>query len=289
MRFSRGGLVAVYLVAAAAVVFTQSPPTPSQALKFDVVSVKPCDPNVPPPAASRGVGASPGRLRLDCRRVVDLIQTAYVVYANGNSKVPAPRPDFDRISGSPSAPDWVRTDLFTIEGRTDAVPPPVPAVLLGPMLRAALEDRFKLKMEHELREAPIFELIVSKGGSKLTPFKPGTCVPYDMSVSPQPPLQPGERRCSNHVGERDVSSAAWIDTMEAISLDQVATGFGGGPGQTPIINKTGIAGLVSYRLVMPDGDPLGTVLKDQLGLELRPAKAMRDFLVIGHVERPTPD
>ena len=289
MRFSRCAFVPAYLVAAVAVAFTQSPPTPGQALRFDVVSVKPCDPNAPPPAASRGVGASPGRLRLDCRKLLDLIQTSYVVYASGDSKVPALRPDFDRISGSPNAPEWVRTDLFTIEGRTDAAPPPSPAVLLGPMLRAVLEDRFKLKMEHEEREAPVFELVVGKGGSKLTPFKPGTCVPYDMNVSPQPSLQPGERRCLNHVGERDGSNTAWIDTMEAITLDQVATAFGGGPGQTPIINKTDITGLVSYRLVMPDGDPLGTVLKDQLGLELRPAKAMRDFLVIGHVERPTPD
>src|SRR4051794_2984815 len=112
MRFSRCGLAAGYLVAAMGVVFTQSPPPPSQALKFDVVSVKPCDPNVPP-VASRGVGASPGRLRLDCRRLVDLIQTAYVVYANGDSTVPAPRPDFDGFFGSPNAPDWVRTDSFT--------------------------------------------------------------------------------------------------------------------------------------------------------------------------------
>ena len=183
MRLSRSGLVAAYLVAAVAVVFTQSPPTPSHDLKFDVVSVKPCDPNVPPPAASRSSGASPGRLRLDCRRLIALIQTAYVVYANGDSNVPALRPDLDQRLGLPNAPDWVGKDLFTIEGRTDAVPAPTPAILLGPMLRAVLEDRFKLKMQHEQRAAPVFELIVAKGGSKLTPFKPGTCVPYDMNVS----------------------------------------------------------------------------------------------------------
>jgi uncharacterized protein (TIGR03435 family) len=226
---------------------------------------------------------------LDCRRLIALIQTAYVVYANGDSNMPILRPELDQMLGSPNAPDWVGTDLFTIEGRTDAVPAPPPAILLGPMLRAALEDRFKLKMQHEQRTAPVFELIVAKGGSKLTPFKPGTCVPYDMNVSPQPPLQPGERRCANNAGERDASNTAWVQTMEALTVDRLALSFGGGPGQTPIINRTGITGLVAFRLVKPDGDSLGTVLKDQLGLELRPAKAMRDFLVIGHVEHPTPD
>jgi uncharacterized protein (TIGR03435 family) len=157
------------------------------------------------------------------------------------------------------------------------------------MLRAALEDRFKLKMKHESREAPVLELVVAKGGSKLTPFKPGTCVPYDMSVSPQPPLQPGERRCANNAGERDASNTAWVQTMEALTLDAFAAALGGGPGQTPVINKTGISGFVSFRLVKVDGDSIGNAIKDQLGLELRPAKAIRDFLVIDHVERPSPD
>jgi uncharacterized protein (TIGR03435 family) len=30
-------------------------------------------------------------------------------------------------------------------------------------------------------------------------------------------------------------------------------------------------------------------MKDQLGLELRPTKATRDFLVIDQVEQPSPD
>ena len=75
----------------------------------------------------------------------------------------------------------------------------------------------------------------------------------------------------------------------SVTLDGLASGLGGGPRQTPVVNKTGITGYVSYRLVQTDGDSIGNVLKDQLGLELRPAKMMRDFLVIDHVERPTPD
>src|SRR4051812_33320119 len=100
MRLSRCALVATYLIAVAAVVFTQSPPTSSQDLKFDVVSVKRCDPTMPPPAVSRSTGASPGRLRLDCRKLIALIQTAYVVYANGDSNMPGPRPALDQKLGS---------------------------------------------------------------------------------------------------------------------------------------------------------------------------------------------
>ena len=61
----------------------------------------------------------------------------------------------------------------------------------GPMLQVVLEERFKVKVHRETRVVPIRELVIAKGGAKLTPFKPGpgSCVPWDYSVFPPPALE----------------------------------------------------------------------------------------------------
>jgi uncharacterized protein (TIGR03435 family) len=83
-----------------------------------------------------------------------------------------------------------------------------------------------------------------------------------------------------------------VATNEAVTLDDLAAAWT--QPARPLVNKTGITGLVSYRLVYQGGEPGGAppferAIKEQLGLELRPAKGQFEFLVIDHVERPTPD
>lgn len=164
----------------------------------------------------------------------------------------------------------------------------------GPMLQTLLEERFKMKLHHESREVPVYEMVVAKSGAKVTPFQPGSCVPYEWSMSAPAPLASGQRRCLN-IGARDASGTAWVESAEATTLDELAEGItnnqlalavaGVGDGRA-VINRTGINGLVSYRLVYTDHESYMSALKDQLGLELRPTKAVRDFLVIDHVEQP---
>ena len=60
----------------------------------------------------------------------------------------------------------------------------------GPMLRALLEERFRLKFHRETREVPIYSLTVAKSGLKLQPSSGGSCTPRDLS---QPSLPPGEK------------------------------------------------------------------------------------------------
>jgi uncharacterized protein (TIGR03435 family) len=81
-----------------------------------------------------------------------------------------------------------------------------------------------------------------------------------------------------------------------MTLDEVTTMFIGF--DRPVINKTGITGPVAFRLVYEKGESkageppspsLVTAFREQLGLELQPAKGQRDFLVVDYAERPTPD
>ena len=41
--------------------------------------------------------------------------------------------------------------------------------MAGPMLRALLEDRFKLRVHRETKEVPVYFLTVAKNGPKLEP------------------------------------------------------------------------------------------------------------------------
>jgi uncharacterized protein (TIGR03435 family) len=268
-----------------------SPQSGTATPRFAVVSVRPCDPKGMPSGGGRGGWAgtsSAGRLRLDCQSLLMLIHTAYVTFGNDRFNAPYTMPADPSLE---SAPEWVHSDRFTIEGKADGEPTAV--VMRGSMLRAVLEDRFKLKMHTETRAVPTEELVVAKGGPKLTPMKPGSCVPYDWNSFPQPALEPGQHRCTSSTMAD--SNNNWVDTVEGISLDELAAARLT-HSKRLVVNKTGLQGFFTFRLVYQGGEPGGappfaTALKDQLGLELRPAKEMgtREFFVIEHIERPAPD
>ncbi len=264
--------------------------------RFEVVSVRPCDPDAPRTGGRSGGagGVSPGRVYLDCESAWMLIRTAYVTYPDGRYR---PAQEQAAYPMPNEVPDWVSHERYTIEAKAEGEPPRT--VMIGPMLQRVLEERFKVKVHRETREVPVYEVVAAKGGVKVSPPKLDECVPYDMSVSPQPPLPPGKHRC-NERAQRQDPDGRWVYDYEALTLDDFFNGRGPN-GVDPvlgrrIVNHSGVTGLVSFRWVSVNGptpddyrSALARGLRDQLGLELREAKAPRNFLVIDHVERPTPD
>jgi uncharacterized protein (TIGR03435 family) len=248
---------------------------------FDVVSIKPCDPKTPAPTGRESAAKpSPGRLLVNCQNLVGLIHSAYVTYAGGHYNVPGIGPSDPELSADLQ---WMNSDRFTVEAKADAVLPM--SVLLGPMLQTILEDRFKLKIHRESREVPVQVLTVTKTGSKLTPFKPGVCIPHDRDDFPSP-LQPGQHWCAA-VSERSADNRYWVLTVEGLTLDEIATVVN--QSREPVINRTGLVGRFGFRVENESSDDYLAALKDQLGLELRPGKASRDVLMIDHAERPSPN
>lgn len=161
----------------------QSKPPITQ--RFTVASVKPCKPDG---RGSRGGGSwppavDPRRLSLSCLQLDFLIREAWLEYEGGRrgrSNIFAAQ-----ITGEPA---WLQSDRFNIDAITDD--PVCQATMLGPMLRALLEDRFKLKIRKETREAPIYELTVAKNGPKLKRFDDSCTNPEDFTKTPQYPTLP---------------------------------------------------------------------------------------------------
>src|SRR4030095_8183726 len=79
---------------------------------------------------------------------------------------------FYPLSGGRS---WIDTELYSIRARANGRQDH--QTLGGPMLQTLLEDRFKLKMQREVIEEQVYELL--NVGFKPQPLKEGECAARD--------------------------------------------------------------------------------------------------------------
>jgi len=159
---------------------TQSAKAPVAAtpLVFDVASVRPS----PPPDMMKMMmdlqaGKKPETTNIDGTRVAfgytslkELIAYAYKLRVY-------------EING----PDWMVTDRFDVAAR---MPDGASKDDVPEMLRALLEERFKLADHRELQDQPVLGLVVAKGGPKLKDGAAATADELDMDA----PLKPGESK-----------------------------------------------------------------------------------------------
>src|SRR5690348_3774137 len=196
-----------------------------------------------------------------------------------------------RISGGP---DWINRKRYDIEADIDEsllqqlrkLPEDEQYHQLDLVLQSLLADRFKLEVTHTTKQLPAYDLVVSKGSSKLKAF----------AVDPFPNDPTGLVFVSIH---RDGQSA--VELINA-KLRLLASGLTTRLA-APVTDQTGVTGNYSFKLrwtddaQLPEGvvpDPvfdrtLTAALQEQLGLKLVPTKAVRDTIVIDHIEEPTPN
>jgi uncharacterized protein (TIGR03435 family) len=258
--------------------------------KFDVASIKECkDVDRPPPSTN-----SPGRLSLSCRELERLIWDAYEIYAAGRID---PLNPFYPLTPIEGMPDWVKSARYSIDAKSDN--PQTPAMMRGPMMQALLEERFQLQTHREPRDSPVYFLTAAKGGPKLNRSKDGGCLHLDPSDLAQTPPPPGTKTC------------VWVQTLKqgarhgveiyGITLDVFAKLLH--TDDLPVVDRTGLDGAFDIVLYDPPDQPKPTPgeegrldppraslqeqLRTQLGLQLEPGKAPREFLVIDRIARPS--
>jgi uncharacterized protein (TIGR03435 family) len=227
-----------------------------------------------------------------------------VRFTDGTSRSPT-LTVLTKIEGGPA---WLNSDQYTIEAESEA--PATNPTKAGPMMQRLLEDRFQLKVHREMREGPIYELTLAKGGSKLQPARQGPCVAADFAGSPIPfPEQgPADADTQCHIMWSVRKGPNLIRVARSANMEEFAVGLIGTVDRL-VVDKTGIPGNVDYRLIFApdestpnvvaaatDGapvaeDPVGpsifTALEEQLGLKLEPARGSREYLVIDSVSRPS--
>ena len=210
-----------------------------------------------------------------------------------------------RVLGGPG---WIDTNRYVIDGK-------IPDALFAEMQEMAREQRrnqtclmrqallahrFKLKVHFETRVMPIYELVVAKGGPKLTPRNEPPPVPNTPPLGPSNPpeeVPQGIRfiRKTQTITEMTVKGEpmnAWVP-MPLLGLDR------------PVVDKTGLSGKYDFTLSWTqdssasresgglaapgesDGPSLFTAMQEQLGLKLVPTKGSVEVIIIDHIELPS--
>ena len=143
------------------------------------------------------------------------------------------------------------------------------------MVQLLLEDRFQLKLHHEMRERPVYLLSIAKGGAKLQEVRPDSPDLGGARFNGRPPSYLGE----------DVPPKGWPLSRMAAHLEGLLNDG------RPVIDRTGLVGIYAFNLDYSqdgvDHPPLLPALRDQLGLQLETAKAPVDTVVVDRIERPS--
>lgn len=306
-----GGVAALLLatvsplrIVAAAKAPQAAPSSPNA--HFDAATIRPCRTEDAPPGPARGTMGgtnatfSPGHMNVPC---VTLEQLIYLAYAGAGAPldrqlagiVPGGASDNGKVRGGPA---WVHSQhsKFAVEaaaaGASDRY------VLVGTMLQALLEDRFKLKVHRSAEDAPMYAMTLTKGGLKIKPIQPGDCVPFDAD---QPMGSGAHPTCGSLTIGGDGPNVVW--RFSDFELSSLASRLSGALGAY-VIDRTGIRDKFMLRLEFhpdestpgihwraegqsdsaPEAASIFTALDQQIGVKLEKTRGPREFLVIDHVE-----
>ena len=280
-------LFAVTMTAQSQTSPAQRPPeSPGARLTFDVASIK------------RNVSGDPGaqirvqpggQMTVTNNSLYNLIRNAY-----GTQR-------FEMIPGA-NLPTWIDSDKWDILAKPPAGAPEVQDQMQL-RLRSLLEDRFKLVARREMREMPIYELVVARSDGQLgKQIKPSgdECAAQGRAraAGEQPPPMPAGAFCGTRSNNGTVS-------MKGVPLSNFVRNLGGMTGRF-VIDRTGLTGPYDLDLQWTpdpaaaggppqapagpgDGASLFAAIQEQLGLKLEAKRAPVEVLVIDSAERPTED
>ncbi len=242
----------------------QLAPTPPASLpSFEVASIKP---NPGPWNVLLGYSSSGPRLTLEAYTVADLIGEAYSLK------------NYQVALAESRARPVVYDTYYNIVARAEGDGTPTKGEFRQ-MLQRLLEERFNLKSHREMKELPVYALIVGKNGPKFKESSP------DAGV----------------ISKHGVNGRNQTITLAKATMGSLADDIRGDFGiDRPILDKTGLTGTYDIKLEATpefrinrgstsDTISVFTAVREQLGLKLEPEKGPVEVLVIDHVERPSED
>jgi uncharacterized protein (TIGR03435 family) len=213
-------------------------------------------------------------------------------------------------------PAWIGTDSFDIVAK---VPTDATKEQVNQMIQRLLVERFGLGYHMEIRELPVYEMVVAKGGLKMKEVSSAEGAPALSATQPNtPPPQAGggsgplslvpDKNGGQELapgvpgmvlmrpkatGERRVT-ARMQPVSKLLPLIQRSLG-------RAVVDKTGLTGTYDFNLDFADtppsgqagsaeptadaGPPLAAALESQLGLRLESRKDPLDVLVVDKVNR----
>jgi uncharacterized protein (TIGR03435 family) len=242
----------------------------AQTAQFEVASVKPAPPDARWMRCAGGPGTSdPGTLTCENYTLSFLVMMAYNLRG------------FEL-----TAPAWMDTARYNVVAK---IPLGADRRRFGLMQQRLLAERFGLKAHFEKKDTTVYELTVTKGGSKL-------------KESEEPASEKPEAAWRPPAGGPPVRTMAHV-SRKGDSIGDLANFLSDQLGQ-PVTDATGLGGRYDYAfsfLMEPGGRAAGPVasngsepefggslidaVRDQLGLRLEKKKGQADVLVVDHAEK----
>jgi uncharacterized protein (TIGR03435 family) len=162
-------------------------------------------------------------------------------------------------------PGWVETEPFDVTAKAESN---ASYNDLRIMVQTLLADRFQLKFHREMREQPVYALVLAKNGPKL--------------------------KESNGPGRGVGIGAPGRLNGNGTDMATFASALSGKLGRS-VVDRTGLHGFYDFLLAWtPDeaqaetpGPSLFTAIQEQLGLRLESTKGQVEVLIIDRAERPS--
>jgi len=255
--------------------FAQNSTSGTPAHRFEVVSIKENPSHLMQPG-----GMTPNGYRVPVMPLVFLLLGAYVPES----------PDFVRYGPEniQGMPDWAKSTAFDIDARisdadrTDWQDPKRQPEMQREMLQALLADRFKLVVHREMKEMPVYDLVVAKGGPK-----------FQVATGQHPA---GASLLSRDGGFQGPSTGGVMHYYN-VPIKTLSSALSGVWSGRPVLDRTELTGRYDINLgsflvggFMPPADSDSQTVFSavgNLGLKLEPAKDQVEMLVIDHIEKPT--
>lgn len=256
----------------------------SERLTFEVASIKQNRSGAPTSSIQVQPG---GQIVVTNNSLYNLIRNAY-----GTQR-------YEMIPGK-NLPSWIDSDRWDILARPPA-DAPRREEQMQLRLRSLLEDRFKLVARREMREVPMYELVIARSDGQLGPQMTRSGDACDRAAKEraaaagQPHPEPPGGFCGTRANNGVVS-------MRGVPLSNFVRNLGGMTGRF-VVDKTGLGGPFDLDLQWtpdppsaaapqgPEGDgaSLFAAIQEQLGLKLVAVRGPVEVLVLDSAERPTED
>jgi len=269
---------------------TNAATDPTLVITFDVVSIKPSNPQ----SGYYGVRTLPegDSLSADNFTVDDMVRWAYHL---GHRWGEPEHPD---------VPKWYGTDRYDIRAKVAGSDldkwHKLNEEARRLVLRKVLAERFKFACHFADADGPVYNLVIDKGGLKMQEAKPGEISPYHFHSPGDPSMTytgPGMTMRDTPNGPLTVFQR--MDMAEFVKSDAFAITV-----DRPVIDKTGLTGVYNFSLDFsyqqisvatsaeggapePSSPDIFTALQKQLGLKLEAGRGPVSQLVVDHVERPS--
>jgi uncharacterized protein (TIGR03435 family) len=244
----------------------------AEATAFEVASIKPAAPQ-PPGRLQISMGGDPGRIDYQSVSLKNLIERAYSIKSY-------------QVSG----PDWLDSERFDVtaklpEGTTQK---DVPA-----MLERLLAERFKLTVHREEKTLPIYAIVESKSGVKMTKIEGQPAGGIRMQMGPKGRELMGKVTVDGLAGvlsrmlDRPVVDMTGLKDTYDVKLewmpdDREGSGFGGTKGLPPGAGDHAPPAESSEGSTAPS---LFAAVQEELGLKLESRKGPVAIVVVDSIEK----